>query len=257
MQNKERTKKEIYKRFAIFTIGGMGVGFIIGFVGALLTDIYDGDLWGGLRELCTKVVPIAYVFIMGVGFFYCIRNYRKAKKLFFHREKGDESILDEIDKILDKALSPSNILMLCNFFFYSAMVYLSDIHSWEGSRKQIFFITFAIAVFVINKVILCVLQKRIVDFIKELNPEKRGEILDTEFQKVWLASCDEAEKQTIFEASYMAYRATSTACLVLWVLTLFGILLFDTGFFPTVCVFAIWLTMIVSYTIACHKLEKK
>lgn len=258
MKSKEKkTKKQIYTKFVIWTVGMTVIGFVIGFTGALLAEIYDGDIWGGLREICTVAVPVLYVLIMVTGLFYCFFEYHKAKKMFTDWNKEDEGILDEIDTILNKALTPSNILMVCSFFFYSAMVYLANIRVWEGSKKQIFLMVFGIIIFVTDKVFLFLLQKRVVDLVKKLNPEKRGDIFDTEFQKEWLASCDEAEKHIIYEASYMAYRTASTACVVLWVVTLFGILLFDTGFFPSVCVFVIWMTMVVSYSIACYKLEKK
>lgn len=255
--NRQKTKKEIYTKFAVLSLGGAGIGFIAGFAGAWITDMYEGDLWGGLREIGTAAVPVIYVLVMTVGFLYCFINYGKAKKMFANWNREDESILDEVDKILEKALTPSNILMVCNFFFYSAMIYISDIRAWEGRMEQTFLMVFGIIIFVIDKVLLIILQKLVVDLTKQLNPEKRGDVLDTEFQKEWLASCDEAEKKTIYEASYMAYRAASTACVVVWLFTLFGILLFDTGFFPSICVFIIWLTMVVSYSIACHKLEKK
>ena len=61
----------------------------------------------------------------------------------------------------------------------------------------------------------------------------------------------------IFEAAYKAYQAAQYACVVMWLLTLIGMLLFDIGIIPSICVFVIWLTMVVSYSIACHKLGKK
>ena len=114
-----------------------------------------------------------------------------------------------------------------------------------------------LVLFFLNIILLAVFQKLSVDLVKKINPEKRGNIFDTEFNKNWLASCDEAEKKMIYEASYMAYRAASTACLVLWLLTLMAMLLFDTGILASACVFVIWLTLILAYTIACHKLSEK
>lgn len=52
-----------------------------------------------------------------------------------------------------------------------------------------------------------VVQKKMIQNIKVLYPEKRGDVYSLRFQKDWLDSMDEREKLTTYRASYYAYRA--------------------------------------------------
>ena len=257
-----KTNKQIYTKFVVMIVAGCLVGFLAGFGGAFISDMYGGDIVGGLHQIFRVLIPIIYVALMVVLYTYSFLNYRKAKKLIDDWNGFDEEVLDEADKMLGLALEPSNIMMVCNFFLYSAMTYISGvtipgIEENSGVKEGLPFLTIAVAVFVLNLVIITVIQKKVVDLTKKINPEKRGNIFDSEFNKEWLSSCDEAEKLSIYKAGYKAYQATSFACLIMWLLSLIGMLLFDTGILPSVCVFAIWLTMVLAYTIACHNIEKK
>jgi len=114
-----------------------------------------------------------------------------------------------------------------------------------------------VVIFLLNMAAITIIQKKIVEMTKAINPEKQGNILDTDFNKVWMDSCDEAQKLAAYEAGFRAYRTASSVCMVMWVVTLITMLLFDTGIFPSICVFVIALSLIVSYTVACHKIEQK
>ena len=258
---KEKTNKQIYTKFIIMVVVGGLVGFIAGFGGAFISDMFGGDILGGLHQIFRVVVPVTYVLLMIVVYSISFANYVKAKKMVINWDGIDEDILDEADKQLGKALEPSNIMMVCNFFLYSAMTYISGIHvsgmDKDGFKQGLPIMVAGIVLFLMNMIIITVIQKLTVELTKKINPEKKGNILDTEFNKDWLASCDEAQKQMIFEAGYKAYQATGYTCLIVWMLTLFGMLLFDTGILPSICVFIIWLTLVVAYTVACHKLDKR
>lgn len=262
MKNKkEKTNKQIYTKFVIMIIVGGLVGFIAGFGGAIISDMCGGDIVSGLNHIFKVVVPVVYLLLMVVTYSISFVNYGKAKKIVTEWDGIDEDVLDEADKKLSFALEPTNIMMVCNFFLYSAMTYISGVQiqgiEEETFKKGLPIMVTGIILFVINLVIITVIQKLTVELTKKINPEKKGNILDTDFQKDWLASCDEAQKQMIYEASYKAYQATGYACMVMCILTLVAMLLFDTGILPSICVFVIWLTMVLAYTIACHKLGKK
>lgn len=200
---------------------------------------------------------------MVVTYGYSYFQYNKAKKMVENWDGRDEDVLERADEILGLSITPSNIMMVCNFFLYSAMTYISGVRipelgaSISVEEKNFSSLVLSLVLFVLNMAFITITQKLTIELTKKINPEKRGNILDSEFQKVWLASCDEAQKQMIFEAAYKAYQAAQYACVVMWLLTLIGMLLFDIGIIPSICVFVIWLTMVVSYSIACHKLGKK
>ena len=58
---------------------------------------------------------------------------------------------------------------------------------------------------------MSILQYQIINYTKMLNPEKRGNVLETNFQKEWFESCDEAEKDLIGKAAYASYKALTIA----------------------------------------------
>lgn len=263
MKNKkQKTNKQIYTKFGIMVVAGCLIGFLAGFGGAFISDMYGGDIVAALNQIFTVATPVAYVLLMVVAYSISFIKYGKAKNMVTEWDGIDEDVLDEADKKLGEALEPSNIMMVCNFFLYSAMTYISGVtipgmEKNDGLKEGLPVLVVAVGLFVFNMVIITIIQKLVVDLTKKINPEKRGNIFDSEFNKVWINSCDEAQKQTIYQAGYKAYQATGLACLIVWLLSLIGMLMFDIGILPSVCVFAIWLTMVLAYTIACRQVEKK
>ena len=67
------------------------------------------------------------------------------------------------------------------------------------------------------------MQGALVRATKRLYPEKQGNVLDLKFQKEWFGSCDEAERQLIWQCGYQSMRVTSRAMLAFFVLlVIFG-----------------------------------
>ena len=44
-----------------------------------------------------------------------------------------------------------------------------------------------------------------IKLVQRIYPDKKGDPTSINFQEQWLASCDEAEKEEIYEASYKTY----------------------------------------------------
>ena len=257
----EKTDKQINIRFVIMVIGGMLLGAVIGFGGAILSDMYGGDIVAGLNSIFSVCVPVLYVLSMAVAYSITFVNYRKARKLLDEWNGEDEEVLDEADERIGFALEPMSIFTVCNFFLYSAMTYISGLKipgiTKEAYKAGLPVMVVGVVIFLLNMVAITIIQKKLVDMTKKINPEKKGNILDKDFNKVWMESCDEAQKMAVYEAGFQAYRAASSASMVLWIVTLIAMLLFDTGILPSICVFVMALTLIVSYTVACHKIGKK
>ena len=51
-------------------------------------------------------------------------------------------------------------------------------------------------------------QIRYIKLVQRIYPDKKGDPTSINFQEQWLASCDEAEKEEIYEASYKTYLLT-------------------------------------------------
>ena len=102
-----------------------------------------------------------------------------------------------------------------------------------------------------------VLQQKVVDLTKKINPEKRGSVYDMKFQKKWLDSCDESEQRQIGQACYKAYQAVTKVSLWLWVALMVLHFAFDTGLLPAVPVLIIFGVLQITYTLETIRLSRK
>ena len=96
-------------------------------------------------------------------------------------------------------------------------------------------------------VVSIILTQKVVNFAKELNPEKQGSVYDINFGKKWLNSSDEAEKFVMYKSSYTSMKATSYTCMGLWLFCLIGMMSFGFGVLPLVMVVVIWLVQTSAY----------
>ena len=101
-----------------------------------------------------------------------------------------------------------------------------------------------------------VLQQKLVDLAKQLNPEKEGSVYDTRFQKKWFESCDEAERAIIGQCAFKAYQAMCRVCLVLWAVFALGGIFFSWGFLPAMAVCIVWGVGQSVYSWTCLKLDR-
>lgn len=111
--------------------------------------------------------------------------------------------------------------------------------------------------FVIATILEIVIQKLILDIEKKLNPEKQGNVLDFNFQKVWMNSCDEAEKLIVYKAGYKAFLNTNITCIILCMVAFVVTLLFKPDVLALVFVCIIWFANNLSYMLKAAKLEKR
>ena len=99
-------------------------------------------------------------------------------------------------------------------------------------------------------------QIRYVKLLQKTHPEKKGEPSSLKFQEQWLESCDEAEKEIIYQSAYKAYMTVNRTIPVLLVGTMVANLYFDTGMFAVVVVSVIWLLTQFTYSHYCIKLRE-
>ncbi len=177
--------------------------------------------------------------------------YIKSKKAYAILEDEDEESFEKIEKNICIALMTTNIQTVLTLLF--GVVGYDKIFELE-EETMIFRTIFLLSIFILSCVFVIVAQQKLVNFEKEINPEKRGSVFDTKFQEKWLNSCDEAEKAVIYESSFKAYKVTNVACIVMWLICFFMNMIWNVGILPVFMVSAIWLVLVVSYGITAMKL---
>lgn len=100
-------------------------------------------------------------------------------------------------------------------------------------------------------------QVRYVKLVQKLYPEKKGDPVSLKFQKEWLESCDEAEKEMIFQSTYGTYRTMSVLFPVLELIAMVCHLIWNTGLLAVVLLGVAWIVQIFVYCRSCVVLRKK
>ena len=253
MSKKEKSEnRKALPKFTLSLLGSLLVGGAVGFAVGL-TRAFGLDteaLARGLNVLLEAAtpwgIPVTSVLTLGSCFFL----YRSAARKFAVWDGGDEDETSEsIDTALSWVLLLSAVQLLLNLFFLSAFcIYWMDRDIRALALVGVFLLSCGFVVFA---------QQKAVDLTRRMNPEKRGSVYDTKFQKKWMDSCDESERRQIGEASRRAYMVTTRLCLGLWLALVILSMLFDMSLLPVFVLLLVWGTMQVTYTLECIRLGKR
>ena len=225
--------------------------FIIGFLFGFCASVFDFDkivnsiMNGDLTDLIVKVSP--YILIISGALLSIITI-----SIIFYVKKNldvdNEKILTKMEKTLDWGLLTSNFLLISNMILFGIAT--------NTMSNSLIFVT--IAFFLVYLFIASLCQIVIVNLVKKINPEKKGDVMDKHFQKDWLNSCDEAQKAMIYEASYKAFQFMSAfLAFLLNILIILNIISNIVGIVPIIIVGLIYLVHIMCYTYFAMKLEYK
>lgn len=268
MNNVEQTKKQrenkaenkkAGKPFLILMAAAMAAGGIFGFFSLDIMEFLknrnvtmDTISTGSIRIFAVGA-PYAMWLLGIIIFLYTAFAIKKGKKEFGEYGFENEDILEKIDKSLNVGLFLTGSLLLVDYFLFSAhiLAVVKDVY-WN----EIAFLTSTVGL-IISMVLSIVLQQKIVDFVKEMNPEKRGSVYDVKFQNKWMDTCDEAEQLMVYRISYRAYKKVNALCLTLFILFFFLGMIFQTGLLPIAIVLGILLYSNVVYMMEAAKEGEK
>lgn len=237
-------------KFLLLLAAAVIVGVVVGVLAAFTnaTSFPDGvrAALGWFFTNCTAYVLAALaavIVIVGARTVVCGKKQLAAL--------GDE---DEgfraVDRTLSIGLNIINAAFIPAYFFFGALLcYLEPMPDWQSMLGLVSFVAVLAAAIVF--------QQRIVDLTKKLYPEKRGSVYDFKFQDKWYGSCDEAERAVIAQAAMASQKATTRACLVLWVAFVVTHIFFQTGLLPIFAVSVIWFVSFLTYAARAAKLEKE
>lgn len=221
-------------------LGGV-LGFFTGVAGAAGVAETVRQALDRLLAVCAPWGIVASaVILLGAGWYL----YAAAKRRFTAWDGEDEDTMDDVERQLSWALLLTGLMIVLDFFFFAVSIiyerFLPDL-----------------ILFLASVAVLVVLQQKIVDLERRINPEKRGSVYDMKFQKTWMDSCDEAERAQIGQACYTAYRMGNKVCVFLWVALLILNFVFDFGLLPIAAVLVVWGVMQTAYALECIRLSKR
>ena len=260
----EEIKKEDKKAFkgyvAILVISGI-IGGIIGASSAYLKKMLGDSIPNLLMSMFEVITPFASIVLSILVIIISRIIYNKSRKEYdlWSKTNEDDDIIDKIEERLSYILLLTSVNMILGFFFFGIGSMLSVYDKINYGFSDDFSIINFLCLLV--GLILCLasstlIQKKIINLQKEINPLLKGSVYDAKFSKKWLDSCDEAIKLGIFKSAYKAYKSVSITCVILWIFCFIGYDLWDFGVVPMVMVIIIWLVQTISYGIESIKQSK-
>lgn len=243
-----KDNKKALPKMLLVTLLCAGLGALVGVGSAVMSDSIDLT---GLPQMLSAAIQKSLPFgipVCGVlTLIPAVLLLHQVKKLFAGWDGEEETYAERMEYLLTWSMVLAGLLMPIAFFFLSAaLVYIETGNVLLVAGEMI--LVLAGVVFV---------QQKAVDLTRMLNPEKKGSVYDTNFQKKWLESCDENERRQIGEAAFHSFKAVNITCVGLWIVLTVGQTVFQTGILPIVVVLLIWGVLQGSYFAACLKTIRK
>ena len=242
--NNEAAKQEDKKalpKFIAIVVCSLIVGGVLGVLMVKLSlEDFQEVLDGAGLYFTNYAAPWLIIALPVIEFAVCLPIYFSAKKQLAAWDGEDETVSGRAEAKLSVCMSITGLCTVLAFFLLSAMFagFVGNAGTERMMPAPVFF--GGLAGFPLSLFAPMVLQQKLVDLTKQLNPEKRGSVYDTKFQKKWYESCDEAERALIGQCAFKAYQAMCRTCMALWTVFALGGMFFNWGFLPALAVCVVW-----------------
>lgn len=244
--SKEKTNKlKFYGSFALWFLVGMILGIL-----SILERRYEILSTNNLEVIKDFIISISpYLLLLNTVLCIVVIHIiiSKNSKLL---EKNDDSLYDLVERSLSKALVWSSALIFINFLLFGLGFY-----NIKYNSMNVIFSFVIIAVFIISLFVAIMYQNKIVNMVKQMNPEKKGDVYDKKFGEKWLDSCDELEKMIIYKACYKLYELMSKVISSLFIaFTVLG-MVYDIGILVVIILGFLQCVLVFGYMYYATKLE--
>lgn len=257
MRKAKKEKKSSIGSTLLKMLAGAVVGGVLGgFFGFFHYAQSQGIGKGIAGQWLTSVQHIIFPGLIIIAILSIVLQevyYARLKKVCEKLTEADDEEFDKLDyeeerlgAILQEINVLSQVLSIVLLSFGYSFEYFTDMIALGSCLVFIVFFFYA-----------GIMQARYIKLLQRVHPEKRGDVSSLNFQQQWLESCDEAEKEVIYQSAYKAYIFTSKSVGVLLVLTMVAHLLFNTGILAIIVVGIIYLMLTLVYCKSCVDLKKK
>lgn len=244
--SKEKTNKlKFYGSFALWFLVGMIIGFL--FILERRFEILSIIKLEVIKDFIISISPYLLLLNTVLCIIVIQGNISKNSKLL---EKNDDALYDLIDRSLSKALGWTSALIFINFLLFGIGFY-----NIKYSSMNVIFSFVIIAIFIISSIVAVIYQNKIVNMVKQMNPEKKGDVYDKKFGEKWLDSCDELEKMIIYKTCYKLYELMSKVISALFIaFTILG-MFYDIGILVVIILGFLQCVLVFGYMYYGTKLE--
>lgn len=253
----KKEDKKAFKSFLIIIVISAIVGGIAGRMSGDLKQILGDSVPNLLINIFEIITPFASLVLSILVMIVSQIIYTDSRKKYdlWKVTNEDDDTIDKIEEKLSYPMLFTAVNTILGFFFGGIGGMLLPFDNVDGGLSNTKVLCFFIG-FILCITSSILIQKKIVNLEKEINPLLKGSVYDTKFTAKWLDSCDEAIKLGIFKSAYKAYSSLSITCIILWVFCIVGYDLWNFGVMPMVMVTIIWLVQTISYCMESIKQSK-
>lgn len=251
---KKEIKKEDKKAFKGFVIGMILAGILGAFIGVISVCFEESlgyELPNFIINILLLITPFASLVLSAILIIVGFVIYKDSRKKFHSWNQSDEEeeMIDKLEEKLSYLILFTSVNLILGFFFFGAGVILLG-----DSYIDLLLMLLGFLLCIIS---CTVIQKKVVNLEKEINPMLNGSVYDFKFSQKWFDSCDEAIKLNIYKSSFKSYKVVTYTCLILWLVCVLGYSLWDFGIMPIAIITIIWLVQTVTYCLESIKCSKE
>ena len=229
-----RDNRKALPKFLVMILAAALVGGAVGFFSAMASDSFSGEaLQARVEAALTALVPWGLPVCMAVLLIPAAVLLGKARAQFAAWDGEDEDVGFALEDRLNVVMLLSILVMIVGLFFLSLGL-LYAVGSFDLLANTAFFL--------VDMVAIMLLQQKIVDLTRRMNPEKEGSVY---------------ERAQIGQASYQAFQTTSGVCMIMWLVLLLGSLFYPTGILPTLSVLVIYGVLQCRYLTECIRMHRR
>lgn len=256
---KERSNKRILITFILMILACGVIGYFFGMITAkteetdTLAQAVDvvKDVVLQSFPILFMIVAVLSIVIPTIAYIRCHKMYQKLQA-----DRDNDELWDRLENALNGPMITSALFSIANVCLFLCFVY-GAVTAKIDERYGKTVVLIGLAVFVISTVMEILIPHLVVKIEKELNPEKKGNVLDSKFREVWMDSCDEAQQLIVYKSAYKAFSNTNIVCIWLIAITFVCAMLFKTDILSMIIVCLIWFINTFSYMLHAAKLERR
>lgn len=245
-----------YIKFGIVILLCAAIGFVIGGLSPLLGYAVPSPAAGFLSVLANHIHWILAVFLL-IEMICGEYSLLKIKKLNRQMTTADDDEHDALDYAMEKTSAIVNgILIALMALSFIMLTLICSAEYIEALPSEAGILT-AVILFFLFIIYSGFWSVRFVKLHQKIDPEKQGDPASMRFTEQWVESCDEAEKELIYQSTYKCYVFLSKAMPFLIAAAMLTHITWDTGFAAVFYLCLVWLILNVTYLRNCLKGKRR
>ena len=256
-----KRKMNTYLKLGLILLVSMLVGAVIGVV-----SLAVGDDRAIAETVAMKLAEVMRSWILAevtgfllaaviVGEFCLVRVRKLGKEAQAAADEAGDRIEYQLEKVTAWGAIAVNASMFLTFIALSTVFTISYVDSLSPSGLVQLLLSFL--VILLNAVYNGFWGVRLIKQVQKTDPAKKGDPTSLKFTREWVESCDEAERDMIYRASFDSYTFMNQWIAVPMIVTLLAHFLWETGVLAIVITVVFWMMLQISYIRSCIRQKKE